>query len=477
MIDRAAMGMTDATRFTRGALADVWSGVGGPTSELAKVRLAGRDPALPSVFYVTTAAVASIASATLGAGGLLADRNREPLRAVDVDTLHAVVAFRSERYVRLLDGVLDDLWDHLAGDFRAADGWIRLHTNYAHHRRAALRVLAVAPERAAVATAVAQRSAEELESAVVAAGGVAAALRSRDAWRAHAHGSRVAECPLVTVEAGGDCPPVPLPATERPLAGVRVLDLTRVIAGPVATRFLAAHGADVLRVDAPGFDEAPAIAIDGGFGKRSATLDLRSSEGRAAFERLVSAADVVVHGYRPGALSGLGYTKTRLSALRPGLVIGRLSAYGPAGPWATRRGFDSLVQMVSGLADEGRRAAGIDAPVPLPCQALDHASGYLLALGVLTALRRRQREGRSWRVAVSLARTAWWLDDLGRAAGGLEVPEPARPEVERYLCVDDTPGGRVEHVSCPGSIDGAPPRWDRPPPKAGGPSASFDGAT
>jgi crotonobetainyl-CoA:carnitine CoA-transferase CaiB-like acyl-CoA transferase len=265
-----------------------------------------------------------------------------------------------------------------------------------------------------------------------------------------------------------------LPAAERPLAGVRILDLTRVIAGPVATRFLAGHGADVLRVDAPGFDEAPAIALDGGFGKRSAALDLRSSEGRTAFERLLSATDVVVHGYRPGALSGLGYSTTRLAALRPGLVIGRLSAYGPAGPWALRRGFDSLVQMVSGIADEGRRAAGVEVPVPLPCQALDHASGYLLALGVLAGLRRRQHEGRSWRVAVSLARTARWLDDLGRIGGGLDVQEPARPEVQRYLRVDDTPWGRVEHVCCPGSIDGAPPRWDRPPPQAGGGSASFD---
>jgi hypothetical protein len=158
MIDPAAMGMTGATRFTRDALADVWSDVGGATSELANLRLAGRDPALPSVFHVTTAAAASIAAATLGAAGLLADRNDEPLRAVDVDSLHAVVAFRSERHVRPLDGVLDDLWDPLAGDYRAADGWIRLHTNYAHHRAAALRVLAVAPDRAAVASAVAQHA-------------------------------------------------------------------------------------------------------------------------------------------------------------------------------------------------------------------------------------------------------------------------------------------------------------------------------
>ena len=461
------------THSASDAAGEVWAGVGGPTRELSALRIRGRDPALPSVFHVTAAASASIGAATLAAAGLLADRTGEPLRDVHVDALHAVVAFRSERHVRMLDGGLGDLWDPLAGDYRAADGWIRLHTNYPHHRAAALLVLGATAERSAFASAVAWRSAQELETAVVAAGGVAAALRSRDEWRAHAHGARVAECPLVAVEPGTPCPSVPLPAAERPLAGVRVLDLTRVIAGPVATRFLAAHGADVLRVDAPGFDEIPAVAIDGGFGKRSTALDLRLPGPRAAFERLVAAADVVVHGYRPGALSTLGYSAARLAALRPGLVIGRLSAYGPAGPWAHRRGFDSLVQMVSGIADEGRRVAGVEHPVALPCQALDHASGYLLACGILTGLRRRQREGRSWRIAVSLARTARWLDDLGRVDGGLGTQEPAPLEMREYLRVDETPWGRVEHVSCPGAIDGAPPRWDRPPPRAGSHPAAF----
>jgi hypothetical protein len=321
------------------------------------------------------------------------------VRQVRVDALHAVVAFRSERHARVLDGALGGLWDPLAGDYRTANGWIRLHTNYQHHRAAALRVLGVPAERAAIASAVAQRSAQELETAVIAAGGVAAALRSRDEWLVHPHGARVADCPPVAVEPGAACPPVPMGAAERPLAGVRVLDLTRVIAGPVTTRFLAAHGADVLRVDAPGFEEIPTVAIDGSFGKRSTGLDLRRQDARAAFERLVSAADVVVHAYRPGALSGLGYSTARLAALRPGLIIGRLSAYGPAGPWAHRR-VDSLVQMVSGLAEEGRRTAGEDRPVALPCQALDHASGYLLACGVLLGLRHRHREGKSWRIAV-----------------------------------------------------------------------------
>jgi len=460
-------------RSARDTVADMWTDMSGPVGDLSALCLGGRDPALPSVFRVTTAATASIAAATLGAAGLLADRNREPVRQVRVDGLHAVVAFRSERHVRVLDGDLGGLWDPLAGDYRTADGWIRLHTNYRHHRAAALHVLGVPAERAAIASAVARRSAQELETAVMAAGGVAAALRSREEWRAHPHGARIADCPLVAVEPAAACPPVPLCAAERPLAGVRVLDLTRVIAGPVATRFLAAYGADVLRVEPPGFDEIPTVAVDGGFGKRSTVLDLRRPEDRSDFERLVSAADVVVHGYRPGALSGLGYSAARLAALRPGLIVARLSAYGPAGPWAQRRGFDSLVQMVSGIAEEGRRAAGEERPVALPCQALDHASGYLLACGVLIGLRRRQWDGKSWQVAVSLARTARWLDDLGRVDVGLDVQEPAPLEVQECLRVDTTPWGRVEHVSCPGMIDGAPPRWDHPAPRAGSHPPSF----
>src|SRR5215468_7167152 len=211
------MSIEREARAARDTVAGIWTDMSGPVGDLSALCLGGRDPALPSVFRVTTAASASIGAATLGAAGLLADRNREPLRGVHVDALHAVIAFRSERHVRMLDGVLGDLWDPVAGDYRAADGWIRLHTNYAHHRAAALRALGVPSERAAIAAAVAQRSAHELEAAVVAAGGVAAALRSRDEWRAHAHGARVPDCPLVAVGPGEASPPVPLQAAERPL--------------------------------------------------------------------------------------------------------------------------------------------------------------------------------------------------------------------------------------------------------------------
>jgi crotonobetainyl-CoA:carnitine CoA-transferase CaiB-like acyl-CoA transferase len=177
----------------------------------------------------------------------------------------------------------------------------------------------------------------------------------------------------------------------------------------------------------------------------------------------VAGADVLVHGYRPGALRGLGYAPAALAALRPGLVVAGLSAYGAAGPWAERRGFDSLVQMSAGIAAAGTVAAGADRPVPLPCQLLDHASGYLLALGALRALQRRRSEGGGWEVSVSLARTAHWLDGLGRDEDGLARPAPPVSDGERWCLVSPTPWGDVHHLGPPGAIGTVQPRWRRPP--------------
>src|SRR5262249_23056355 len=194
-----------------------WEAVDGQAGELSGLRLTGQNPSLPSVFPVATAAAASVAAATLAAAGLLADRNRQPLRTVTGDAMHAPLAFPGERHVRILHRALGDLWDPLAGDYPTADGWIRLHTNYPHHRTAALQVLGVPPDRAAVTSHVAQRSAHDLESAVIAAGGVAAALRSREEWHVHAHGARIGEGPLLAIQLGEDCPARPLPAAHRPL--------------------------------------------------------------------------------------------------------------------------------------------------------------------------------------------------------------------------------------------------------------------
>ncbi|HVM10618.1 MAG TPA: CoA transferase [Acidimicrobiales bacterium] len=460
------------------ALRQLWTAVDGDASLLGEVSFAGPQHALASTFRVTDVSAAVVGALGLAASEHLAARTGRAPRPVAVDRLHAALACRSERY---LTADADLSWpDPLTGDHRCADGWIRIHTVYPHHRAAACRVLRVAEERGAFVAAIRERSGEEVQEAVVAAGGAAAVMRTRDDWSVHPHGSQVRSLPLVYIHPPGAAGPEGAsPASShalRPLHGVRVLDLTRVIAGPTAAKMLAALGAEVLRVEPPGFAEVPVVSVDTGFGKRAAVLDLRSGDDRAAFEALVARADVVVHGFRPGSLARLGLGDDDLHRLRPGLVTGSLSAWGSAGPWATRRGFDSLVQMASGIAAEGMVAAGTDRPTPLPMQLLDHATAYLLALGVVRALTERRSDGRGRSVRVSLARTAAWIDDLGRVdrESGLAVAEPGPAVVEPYLALFETsPWGRVRHVRPAFELDGVETGWLTPPQRPGSSPAEW----
>jgi hypothetical protein len=423
---------------------------------------------LASPYRVDVAAAASVAATTLAVGRLWQVRGG-PVPKVRVDVRHAALAFRSERYLRVA-GTPPPIWADLSGDYRAADGWVRLHANYPAHREAMARALGVPEDRERVAAAVAGRAALDVEDAVVAAGGVAAALRTPGEWSDHPQGRTVAGLPLVAMERIGDCPARPLPpAADRPLERVRVLDLTRVIAGPVAGRTLAAHGADVLRVGADHLALVPALVVDTGFGKRFTHLDLRTDAGRGALRDLVREADVVLQAYRPGALEALGFGARECARLRPGLVYVSISAWGAAGPWQRRRGFDSLVQLATGIA------AGQGAPVSLPAQVLDHGTGWLAAMAALAGLRRRHTVGGSWHARLSLARTARWLDGLGRsptdpatgdpAVGRPTVGEPAYPDdlVSRM----DSDFGVLDYVRPPGALDGYTPGWDTPPRRPG----------
>lgn len=350
-------------------------------------------------------------------------------------------------------------WDPIAGDYRTADGSIRLHTNAPHHRDAALSVLGGPAEKPAVAERVAAWQADALEAAIVAAGGCAATMRDLAGWAEHAQGKAVGAEPLVWVGSGqGSTTADPVTPADRPLQGVRVLDLTRVLAGPVATRFLAGFGADVLRIDPPWWDE-PGVVPDVTLGKRCARLDLRAPEAVARLKTLLAQADVLVHGYRPEALARLGLDSAARQALRPGLVDVCLDAYGWTGPWAGRRGFDSLVQMSAGIAAEGMRRLGTDKPTPLPVQALDHVTGYLLAAAAAAGLARRRATGRGMVARVSLARTAHLL------AGLTVAPDqpgfaPRGPDDEDPV-IEATSWGPAHRLRPPLRIDGVPMRWDR----------------
>jgi crotonobetainyl-CoA:carnitine CoA-transferase CaiB-like acyl-CoA transferase len=416
----------------------------------------GGGPLLASPYEVEVAAAATVA-ATAHAAGRLWQARGGPRPRVRVDVRHAALAFRSERYLRI-DGEAPPVWADLSGDYAAADGWVRLHANYPAHRDAIGRALGVPAERDRVAAAVAARPAVEVETAVVAAGGAAAALRTAAQWRAHPQGAAVAGLPLIAFDRIGDAAPHPLPAAGNPAVGVRVLDVTRVIAGPVAGRTLAAYGADVLRVGADHLALVPALVVDTGFGKRFCHLDLRTPGGRDALRGLIAQADVLVQAYRPGALAALGFGPAECAALRPGLVYVSISAWGRAGPWRQRRGFDSLVQLATGIA------AGGDRPVPLPAQVLDHGTGWLAAFAALEGLRRRHTGGGSWHAQLSLARTAGWLAGLGRRAGP-GVPEPGYPS--DLVSEMASPFGSVGYVRAPGGLDGYAPHWVSPPHRPG----------
>ncbi len=432
--------------------ARVWTTLTGDTLAEDAVEVTGPESVLPGTFRIEEVATTSIAAATLSAGELLRLRGIEPGR-VSVDTRHAAASFHSESHIRV-DGEPVPFSAPLSGDYRANDGWVRLHCNYPRHVSAVCWGLGVPATRAAFEKVVAAKSKFEVESAVVGAGGAAAVLRTREEWLAHKQGQASATLPVADIRTLGPSEPVRLFESDRPLGGVRILDLTHVIAGPVAGRVLAAHGATVMHIGSAQLPTVPPLAVDTGMGKLSAYVDLETEAGRSRLRKLIARADVVLQGFRPGSLVAKGFSPEAIAELRPGIVIADLSAYGWEGPWARRRGFDSLVQMASGIADEGGKIAGLDGPGPLPVQALDHATGWLTAAAIMTAVRRAATDGGTQHVRTSLAGTGHWLDSLGR-----KDSEVSEFDVAEFLEDADSPLGRLTRVKMAGVLPGSNPWW------------------
>ena len=436
--------------------ASIWSALGGAEQASTAVRF-GADGALPSIFATTDLAAASIGAAALAVAELINARSGT-LPAVRVDRRLASFWFAAS--IRPIGWSLSAPWDPLAGDYRTSDGWIRLHTNAPHHRAAAERVLGAQKDKDTVAAAVSHWEGADLEAAIVDAGGCAAQMRSIAQWSAHPQGSAIATEPLVrtaSTERGIDRDwPI---ASNRPLAGIRVLDRTRVLAGPVASRFLAGFGADVLRIDPPHWNE-PGVVPEVTLGKRCARLDLKNTNDRTRFHELLVEADVLLHGYRASALDRLGYDAKTRSQLNPGLIDVSLNAYGWSGPWRDRRGFDSLVQMSAGVADAGMRWKHADRPFPLPVQALDHATGYLMAATAVRAITQRLSTGHGTHAQLALARTAKLLIDRGDQQSSSTLARETTADLEP--AIERTTWGDARRVSAPVSIDGAPMRWDLP---------------
>jgi len=451
----------------------LWRHAGLPPQALQDLKLTGQEAVLPSSFAVSKAAQASVALAAMGAAHywhLRTGRHQQ----VTVDRRHAAIECRSDHYLAI-DGQPLNYSDPLTGLYRCGEGgWVRIHANFAHHREGALALLRSAPSRDAITAALRAERALEFEAKAAALGLPIVALRSFEEWDRHPQALAIEALPTLGINRIDDAPPMlsrspagggsPEHATgpiTTALGGVRTLELTRVLAGPVCGRTLAAYGAEVLLVNAPHLPNIEALA-DTSRGKLSAHLDLRREADCATMRQLLQTADVFIQGYRPDAIARFGFGPQALAREHPGIVCVSLSAWGPAGPWRLRRGFDSLVQTASGFNVAEALATGSEQPKPLPTQILDHASGYLMAFGIAAALARRATEGGSWHVEVSLAQTARWLRSMGRTPGDLRVPDPGRDDVTDLLHTTPSGFGSLTAVRHSASLSQTPARWLRP---------------
>jgi crotonobetainyl-CoA:carnitine CoA-transferase CaiB-like acyl-CoA transferase len=441
--------------------------IAGWPAEAAIEFTGGGDPILPTPFRIGVAGAATLAATGLAAAALWELRSGRR-QTVAVNVRQATASLRSGHYMKLGDGQVAAGRNSIMGVYPTKDGrWSYLHCNFPNHRAAALSVLGCEEDLGAVTRAVATWNAAELEEAILAAKGAGGMVRTKQEWARHPQGIAVAGLPLMEVIRIGDSPPEPLPHGDRPLSGVRVLDLTRVLAGPTCARTLAEHGADVLKVSGAHLPNLGYQEFDTGHGKLSTFLDLRQPRDVETLRGLVGQADVFSQGYRPGSLGARGLSPEELAAIRPGLVYVSLSAFGHAGPWADRRGFDTVVQSVSGITTRQAEVVPGKTPGPefYPVSAIDYCTGYLMAFGAMLALERRAREGGSWLVRISLAQVGRWIVDLGEvpAAELAGAPEDfAAGELEAWSMVSDTPSGRLRHLAPVVRLSETPPYWARP---------------
>jgi len=429
----------------------------GLTESAGAASFTGEDPVFPTPYLVGTAGAAVLGAVGLAVSDLwfLKTSQRQDIH---VDIRAAAAAMRSARYLRIDGQAPKEIWDPLSGFYPARDGrWVSIHCNFANHREAEMKVLGNPGDRAAAEQASRGWEGLALEEAIHAAKGCAGLARTAEEWAKHPHSAAVAAQPLLEIVKIGESKPEPLPAGKRPLSGVRVLDLTRVLAGPTCARTLAEHGADVLKIAGPHLPDSGSSEFDTGIGKLQAFLDLRIEKDKEKLSSLLESGDVFSQSFRPGTLAARGFSPEEAARLRPGIVYVTLSAWGTAGPWKDRRGFDSIVQTVSGMA---YRQSGEAKPKLLPVSVIDYVSGYLMACGAMVALARRAAEGGSWLVRVSLARTGKWIVDRGVFEGFASVA-PELPAEELKNLIIQT--GKFSHLKPVLGLSETPPYWERPP--------------
>ncbi|MEX2208642.1 MAG: CoA transferase [Myxococcota bacterium] len=431
----------------------------------ARVAISGADPILATRFRVGEAAAAALAACGLQAAELweLRGGGRQRVRVDVTGAAASLIGFAFQRADEPAAIPAFDPARNVTGIYPTRDGgYFLLHGSFAESQARALALLGCDESVSAVAERIAGWDAQALEDALAKRGLCGARVRSAAEWRAHPQGRALASRPVVEVIRIGDAPPEPFRTGARPLDGVRVLDLTRVLAGPTCGRTLASHGADVLRIGSPKLPFIAPFVIDTSHGKRAAHLDLDDARDADRLRALVRDADVFTQGYRSGALEGRGFGPAALAALRPGIVTTSINCYGHEGPWTGRPGWEQLAQAVTGIAHEHGGASG---PRLLPAAATDYNTGYLAALGTMIALERRAREGGSWHVRASLCQTGMWLERMRRSdePGPGLTPEQVRP----FLIRSETVYGPLEHLGPIVELSETPARWALPTPPLG----------
>lgn len=449
--------------MTNTSLAELVRHVGLPASAATDVEITGGDPVLPTPYAMGTAGAAALGTVGAALSEIWALKTGRRLK-VAVDTRKAVAALRSYRYLQVNSGPPTTGMDIFSGFYPVQGGrHIFLHCNFPHHREINIKVAGSAADPEVLRTATAQWDGEALETAIHAAGGCAAYVRTHAEWDHHPHALAMAKVPLVEVIKIADAPPRPLPAGDRPLTGIRVLDLTRVLAGPTCAKTLAEHGAEVLKITRQGLPDSGLLELDTGLGKRSAYLDLREGGGLTRMRELLATSDVFSQSYRPGALAARGLSPEQLAELRPGIVYVTLSAWGPVGPWSGRRGFDTIVQSATGMAHAMTDAKG---PRLQPVSAIDYVVGYSMAAGAMAALVKRATEGGSWLVRASLLGGGRWIRGRGLvnlSALPANANEALDAVAKSWTCETTAPDGRITHLGPVLELSETSPGWALPP--------------
>lgn len=428
------------------------------------VTIVGQDPILPSPFLIGEAG-----AATLGAIGCMASelwclknlKHNKP-QQISLSVFDAAIAQRSHEYVRVIDGENQNLWRPISGFYQTKDDrWIQFHCNFPEHQRGVLELLDCHPNanRDLVAAKVKHWVASELEDQL-AHHLCAAIVRKALEWDAHPQAQAVNSLPLMEIIQIGDSPKEPMPSGPRPLSGIKMLDLTRVIAGPVCGKTFAEHGATVMRIASPQLPFILPLVIDTSFGKLSAFLDLNQKEEHQQLIRLMKGADIFSQSYRPSGLNDKGFSPEECARLRPGIIYISFSAYSHVGPWAARHGYDSLVQSATGIVTE--QSNNSSPPKHLPAQALDYVTGFLAAIGAMAALKRRALNGGSYLVRVSLIQTAHWFKRLRRVAGDFnQCKIPTHEDIKSLMMQQKTAFGEVQALAPVLKMSQTMPRLER----------------